>query len=492
MKPVIAIVGRPNVGKSTLFNRLTRSRDAIVHDLPGVTRDRHYGEGRVGEQAFIAIDTGGLEPGAESGIFVEMARQAEQAIAEADAVVFVVDGRAGLMPGDRAIAQQLRKARKGALYVAVNKTEGMQADTAIAEFHELGLGRPAPLSAAHGEGVRELLELVLAPFAGDASAEEKEEGHPRVAIVGRPNVGKSTLINALVGEERVIAFDQPGTTRDPIEVPFERGGRRYTLIDTAGVRRRGKTGSPVEFFSIVKALQAIEAANVAILIVDAADGVTEQDAHVAGYILERGRAVVIAVNKWDAVEGDARERVKADLEWKLGFLGFANTHFISARAGKGLADLMRSVDATYAAAMAKLPTPQLTRAMIAAVERQAPAKSGMFRPKLRYAHQGGMNPPRIVIHGNALDRVSDSYKRYLEGFFRSEFRLVGTPMAIEFKSGRNPFDPAKKKGLPSGKPRALREARKDRRLEKTRHGKPAPRSAKKAAPPRRKSRSPRS
>lgn len=461
MKPVIALVGRPNVGKSTLFNRLTRSRDAIVHDLPGVTRDRHYGEGRVGERSFIAIDTGGLEPSAASGIFVEMARQAEQAIAESDAVVFVVDARAGLTPGDRAIAEDLRKG-KNRVYLAVNKAEGMQPDSAAAEFHELGLGRPAPISAAHGEGVRELIEAVLAEFPhSDSSSESEEEGHPRVAIVGRPNVGKSTLINALVGEERVIAFDQPGTTRDPIEVPFERGGRRYTLIDTAGVRRRGKTGTPVEYFSIVKALQAIEAANVAVLTLDAADGVTEQDAHVAGYILERGRAVVIAVNKWDAADKAARERVKAELAWKIGFLGFAETQFISAKEGKGLGPLLRSVDAAYASAMAKLATPKLTRALMDAVARQAPAKSGLFRPKLRYAHQGGHNPPRIIVHGNALDRVADGYRRYLENFFRQEFGLVGTPLSIEFRSGRNPFG-AKGKKLPSGKPRALREARESR------------------------------
>jgi GTP-binding protein len=461
VKPVIALVGRPNVGKSTLFNRLTRSRDAIVHDVPGVTRDRHYGEGRAGDRAFIAIDTGGLEPGAAEGIFAEMARQAEQAIAEADAVVFVVDARAGLMPGDRAIAERLRRIRTP-LRVAVNKAEGMQPDTAIAEFHELGLGEPAAISASHGEGVGELLEAVLAPFPSRREAEEKDEGHPRVAIVGRPNVGKSTLINSIVGEERVIAFDQPGTTRDPIEVPFERAGRRYTLIDTAGVRRRGRTGSPVEFFSIVKALQAIEAANVAILLLDAADGVTEQDAHVAGYILERGRAVVIAVNQWDATNEEGRRRIKAELPWKLGFLAFAETHFISAKEGKGLAPLLRAVDGAYAAAMAKLPTPKLTRALLAAVERQAPAKVGLVRPKLRYAHQGGMNPPRIVIHGNALDRVSDAYKRYLEHFFSSEFQLVGTPMRIEFRSGRNPF--ATKGGkLPSGKPRALQQAKDQRR-----------------------------
>ena len=441
MKPVIALVGRPNVGKSTLFNRLTRSRDAIVHDVPGVTRDRHYGEGRQGSRAFIAIDTGGLEPGAHEGIYVQMARQAEQAMAEADAVVFMVDARAGLTPGDRQIAGRLRKLR-APVYLAVNKAEGMQPDTAVAEFHELGLGTPAAVSSAHGEGVRELMDLALSKFSfpdEPATDETPEKGHPRVAIVGRPNVGKSTLINALVGEERVIAFDTPGTTRDPIEVPFQRGGRRYTLIDTAGLRRRGKTGEAVEYFSIVKALQAIEAANVAILTLDAVDGVTEQDAHVAGYILERGRALVLAVNKWDAATKEQRERMKAELQWKLGFLSYADVHFISAKQGEGLGALMRSVDGAYAAAMARLSTPKLTRALIAAVEQQAPPRSGLVRPKLRYAHQGGVNPPRIVIHGNALDRVPDSYKRYLQGFFRKKFELVGTPMAIELRTGRNPY-----------------------------------------------------
>jgi GTP-binding protein len=438
VKPVIALVGRPNVGKSTLFNRLTRRRDAIVHDVPGVTRDRNYGEGRLGARPFIAIDTGGFEPRAPLGVFVEMARQAEQAMIEADAVVFVVDGRSGLTPGDRAIAERLRRL-KTKVFVGVNKTEGMQSDIAVAEFHELGLGAPAAISAAHGEGVRELMELVLERFPEEPEAEDQEKGHPRVAIVGRPNVGKSTLVNALVGEERVIAFDQPGTTRDPIEVPFQRGGRRYTLIDTAGLRRRGKTGEAVEYFSIVKALQAIEAANVAVLLLDASTGITEQDAHVAGYVLERGRAVVLAVNKWDAAGKEERERMKSELAWKLGFLSFAQTHFVSAKEGKGLAPLMRSVDAAYAAAMARLSTPKLTRAMIAAVERQSPPRTGRFRPKLRYAHQGGINPPRIIIHGNSLDHVPESYKRYLEGFFRDTFSLAGTPMSIEFRTGRNPY-----------------------------------------------------
>ncbi|HEY2337450.1 MAG TPA: ribosome biogenesis GTPase Der [Burkholderiales bacterium] len=446
MKPVIALVGRPNVGKSTLFNRLTRTRDAIVHDLPGVTRDRHYGDGRLGGRPYLVIDTGGLEPQAE-GVYVEMARQAEQAIAESDAVIFLVDGRAGLAPGDRAIATKLRKTKQK-LHLAVNKTEGMQSHTAVSEFHELGLGEPLAISAAHGEGIADLLEVVLKGFPDAEEKEDEEHGHPRVAIVGRPNVGKSTLVNSLVGEERVIAFDQPGTTRDPIEVPFERAGRRYTLIDTAGLRRRGRTGEGAEYFSIVKALQAIEAANVAVLVLDAAEGVTEQDAHVAGYILERGRAVVLAVNKWDAADKAARDKMKHEVAWKLGFLSFAEVHNISAKEGKGLPLLVRSVDAAFGAAMAKLPTPKLTRALAAALERQSPPKVGLVRPKLRYAHQGGMNPPRVIIHGNALDRVPDSYKRYLEGFFRDKFALVGTPMRIEFRTGRNPYAPRKDRSRP--------------------------------------------
>ena len=438
MKPVIALVGRPNVGKSTLFNRLTRRRDAIVVDIPGVTRDRHYGEGAVGRRAFIAIDTGGLQGESPEGIYVEMARQTEQAIVEADAVALLVDARAGLTPGDRAIAEKLRRL-KGRVFVAVNKAEGMDEDTAAAEFHELGLGRPFAISAAHGSGVADFLGVVLEDIPEGEASEEKDEKHPRVAIVGRPNVGKSTLVNALVGEERVVAHGEPGTTRDAIEVPFERAGRRYTLIDTAGLRKRGKAGGDIERFSIVKTLQAIDAANVAVLVLDATDGVSDQDAHVAGYILERGRAVVVAVNKWDAVGKEARERVKAELAWKLGFLGFAETLFISAKATHGIDAVLRAVNGAYAAAMAKLSTPKLTRALIAAVERQAPARKGYSRPKLRYAHQGGSNPPCIVIHGNALQHVTDAYLRYLQGWFRDAFELTGTPLRIQLRTGRNPY-----------------------------------------------------
>jgi len=453
MKPVIALVGRPNVGKSTLFNRLTRRRDAIVVDVPGVTRDRHYGEGLLGGRSCIVIDTGGLQPDSEEGIYVEMARQTEQAIVEADAVILVTDVRAGLTPGDRRIAEKLRRL-KDRVWIAVNKAEGLDPETAAAEFHELGLGNPAAISAAHGNGVMALIEAVLQPFPPDAEPAEAEHKHPRVAIVGRPNVGKSTLVNALVGEERVIAFGEPGTTRDAIEVPFERGGRRYTLIDTAGLRKRGKSsGAEVERFSIVKTLQAIEASNVAVLVLDAVEGISEQDAHVASYILERGRAVTVAVNKWEAADKPTRERIKGDLRWKLGFLGFAETLFISAKSGKGVNDVLRAIDGAYAAAMAKLPTPKLTRALIAAVERQMPPhRRGYSRPKMRYAHQGGSNPPRIVIHGNSLQHVTDGYKRFLEGWFRDIFKLTGTPLRIELRTGRNPYEerskpPVRKRAL---------------------------------------------
>jgi len=445
MKPVVALVGRPNVGKSTLFNRLTRRRNAIVVDVPGVTRDRHYGEGLLGGRSCIVIDTGGLQPESDDGIYVEMARQTEQAIVEADAVILVTDARAGLTPGDRAIAEKLRRLKER-VWIAANKSEGLDAETAAAEFHELGLGSPVAISAAHGNRVGELMEEVLRPFPDEDHAGESEDKHPRIAIVGRPNVGKSTLVNALVGEERVLVFDKPGTTRDAIEVPFERGGRRYTLVDTAGLRKRGKShGAAVEKFSIVKTLQAIEAANVAVLVLDAVEGITEQDAHVASYILDRGRAVTLAVNKWEAADKSTRERLKDELRRQLGFLGFADTLYISARSGKGVNEVLRAADAAYAAAMAKLPTPKLTRALIAAVERQMPPhRRGYARPKMRYAHQGGSNPPRVIIHGNSLQHVPDAYKRFLEGWFRDAFKLRGTPLRIELRTGRNPYDENRK------------------------------------------------
>ncbi len=438
MKPTLVIVGRPNVGKSTLFNRMTRSRDALVADFPGLTRDRHYGEGRLGDRPYLVVDTGGLEPVAKEGMLHEMARQTEAAIAEADVVLFLVDGRDGLTPQDRRIADALR-ATRAKVWLAVNKTEGMNAPVVTAEFFELGLGQPHAISASHGEGVRELVEAALEAFPVEVDAPEDESAGPRIAIVGRPNVGKSTLVNALLGEERVIAFDQPGTTRDAIEIPFERGARRYVLIDTAGLRRRGKVFEAVEKFSVIKTLQAIERANVVVLLLDARTEISDQDAHIAGFVLESGRAVVVAVNKWEGLEEYARAEVRRVLARKLAFLGFARTHFISALEGEGLGAVMRSVDEAYAAAMAKLPTPKLTRTLIAAVARQAPPRAGYSRPKLRYAHQGGSNPPLIVVHGTALDDVPATYRRYLEATFRKTFGLVGTPLRVEFRTGRNPY-----------------------------------------------------
>ena len=440
MHPTIALVGRPNVGKSTLFNRLTRTRDAIVADVPGLTRDRHYGHGRIGDRPYLVVDTGGFEPDARTGIMHEMARQTEQAIAEADTIIFVVDGRQGLTPGDRDIADMLRRLGRHVL-LAVNKAEGMNAAVVVAEFFALGLGEPVPISATHGEGVHYLVDLALADFPVPEGEAEAAAGElcPRVAIVGRPNVGKSTLINALLGEERVIAFDQPGTTRDAIEIDFERRGRHYKLFDTAGLRRQGKVFESIEKFSVIKTLQSIENANVVILVLDARQDISEQDAHIAGFIVESGRALVVAVNKWDGLDAYVRERIKADLERKLKFLDFARFHYISAQQGQGLDALFRSVDAAFAAAHTKLATPKLTRVLIEAIARQAPPRAGLFRPKLRYAHQGGMNPPIIVIHGNALDHVSNSYCRYLEHVFRDAFKLQGTPLRIQFNVSENPY-----------------------------------------------------
>ena len=484
--PVLALVGRPNVGKSTLFNRLTRSRAALVADVPGLTRDRQYGRGRSGERSFIVIDSGGGEPVAKSGIAAEMARQTRQAVLEADTVVFVVDGREGLTAHDMEIARELRRTAQR-VFVAVNKTEGMPRAQVAAEFHELGLGDPLPVSAAHGDGVRDMIDIAFehmgdagmpeagsdeeaaeAPEPGEgkraaarrkaaarierAAAQEAgqepgegEAAEPeapravRVAVVGRPNAGKSTLINTLLGEERLIAFDQPGTTRDSVEIEFERGGKPYTLIDTAGLRRRGKVTDMVEKFSVVKTLQAIEDCNVCVLLLDAAEQVSEQDATIASYILEAGRALVVAVNKWDLADADMRERLRGELDRKLHFLRFARLLHLSALKGTGVAALMRAIDGAYAAATAKLSTPRLTRAMQEAVEKQAPPKRGPFRPKLRYAHQGGRNPPIIVIHGSGLDNIGDTYRRYLEGWFRDKFKLEGTPLRIEFRSSANPY-----------------------------------------------------
>jgi GTP-binding protein len=438
LKPTLVLVGRPNVGKSTLFNRLTKTRDALVADLPGLTRDRHYGMGRLGDREYIVVDTGGFEPAAKEGILHEMARQAREAIAEADLLIFLVDGRAGLAPQDQAIAEFLRRSGRP-LVLAVNKAEGMNPHLVAAEFHELGCGEPVPISAAHGEGVREMIELALAAFPPASADEPTLDAGPKVAVVGRPNAGKSTLVNTLLGEERVIAFDQPGTTRDAIAIPFERGGRRYTLIDTAGLRRRGKVFETVEKFSVIKTLQAIEGANVVILVLDASQEVSEQDAHIGGFIVEAGRALVVAVNKCDGLEEYRRARLESDLARKLGFLAFARVHRISALLGQGISPLLESVNDAYAAAMAKLPTPRLTRLLQAAVARQAPPRHGIFRPRLRYAHQGGRNPPLIVIHGNALEHVPATYRRYLERVFAEAFKLDGTPLRIEFRTTRNPY-----------------------------------------------------
>ncbi|RCS59848.1 ribosome biogenesis GTPase Der [Parvibium lacunae] len=469
MLPVIALVGRPNVGKSTLFNRLTKSRDALVADFPGLTRDRHYGHGKVGPRPYLVVDTGGFEPVVKEGILHAMAKQTLQAIDESDLVIFLTDARQGLTPHDHEIAEKLRKSGRPVI-LAVNKSEGMRLSGAISEFYELGLGEPIAISSAHGEGVKSLLDYALEEVLPDYNAAEEgadledsvataeavalpasTEPGPKpvpstikLAIVGRPNVGKSTLVNTLLGEERVIAFDMPGTTRDSIYIDFERAGKQYTLIDTAGLRRRGKVFEAIEKFSVVKTLQAIADANVVVLMLDASQDVSEQDAHIAGFVVESGRALVVGVNKWDGVDDYTRSRIKTDILRKMQFLDFAKFHFISALKGAGVAPLLKSVDAAHAAAFAKLSTPKLTRVMQAAVEHQAPPRKGIFRPKMRYAHQGGQNPPIVVIHGNALDAISDSYKRYLEGRFREAFQLQGTPLRIELRSTKNPYISDKK------------------------------------------------
>ena len=439
MKPVIALVGRPNVGKSTLFNRLTKSRDAIVADFAGLTRDRHYGNGKQGRYEYIVIDTGGFEPDASSGIYKEMAKQTQQAVAEADVVVFVVDARAGLSGQDHDIANYLRRLGKPTLLVA-NKAEGMVEGVQLSEFYELGLGDVTPVSAAHGQGIRSLVELALDPLNLPEDDEVVEDNSAiKLAVAGRPNVGKSTLINTWLGEERLVTFDMPGTTRDAISVPFERNGQRFELIDTAGLRRKGKVFEAIEKFSVVKTLQAIESANVVLLLLDATQGITDQDAHIAGYILESGRAVVIAINKWDAVDDYQRQLVERAIETRLSFLKFASVHFISAKKRQGLGPLWTSIAEAHRSATVKMPTPILTRLLLEAVQFQTPKKTGMYRPKLRYAHQGGMNPPLIVVHGNSLEHVTEAYKRFLEGRFRKEFKLVGTPLRIEMKTSENPF-----------------------------------------------------
>ncbi|NJM32882.1 MAG: ribosome biogenesis GTPase Der [Limnobacter sp.] len=440
----MALVGRPNVGKSTLFNRLTRTRDALVANQPGLTRDRHYGLGRMGPRDYLVVDTGGLEPVASEGIFAEMARQSRQAIVESDLVLFIVDGRTGVTPHDHVIAKELRLSQRQVILV-VNKTEGIEHGVAASDFYELGLGEPETISASHGDGVRQLMELACERLP-ELPDEPEDRMRIKVAIAGRPNVGKSTLINTLLGEERVIAFDMPGTTRDSIYIDFERGERKYTLIDTAGLRKRGKVFEAIEKFSVVKTLQAIEDANVVVLMLDARQDISDQDASIAGFILESGRALVIAVNKWDDLDDYTRDRIKVEINRRLVFLGFANLHFVSATKPFGIEALMRSVDSAHAAAFAKLSTPKLTRLIQECVAHQQPPRKGIFRPKLKYAHQGGQNPPVVVVHGSALEAIPDSYKRYLEGQIRDTFKLKGTPLRVEFKNSSNPF--VKKRARP--------------------------------------------
>jgi GTP-binding protein len=439
MTPVIALVGRPNVGKSTLFNRLTGSRDALVADEPGLTRDRQYGIARFDGQQFIVIDTGGLS-GEDEGIDGLIQQQAMQAVEEAHVTFFVTDGRAGLTAADENIARQLRQTGKPVVLL-VNKTEHQEKQAAVAEFHALGLGVPHGISASHGDGVRPLVENVLQDIlpAEVEAAESSNAKGIRIAVAGRPNAGKSTLVNRLLGEERVVVFDAPGTTRDSIYIPFRRDEEDFTIIDTAGVRRRGKVSEKVEKFSVIKTLQAIEEANVVILLIDARVGVSDHDLHLIGYVIDAGRAIVVAVNKWDGMEKDQRQRVRDEIDRKLSFLDFANIHFISALHGTGVGELFDSVKTAYKSAIIQVPTPRLTRILEDAITEHSPPLAGGRRIKLRYAHQGGQNPPLFIIHGNQTDKVPAAYKRYLINKFRKVLAIKGTPIRIEFKSGKNPY-----------------------------------------------------
>ncbi len=458
MLPVIALIGRPNVGKSTLFNRLTRSRDALVADYPGLTRDRKYGFGKLGPIPYLVIDTGGVA-GGEEGIEEAMVEQTVKALQEADAAIIMVDGRSGITPADQHVADLARRhARK--TWLAVNKSEGMESTTANADFYGLGLGDPIAVSATHGDHISALMDEVLESFAAEEEAPEADdETELRIAVIGRPNVGKSTLINRLLGEERMVVFDLPGTTRDTVEVPFERNDRKYLLIDTAGIRRKARVSEAIEKFSIVKALQAIEKAHVVIAVLDAQEGVTEQDVSLLGLVLERGRALVVVTNKWDGLSAEQRKKVRDDLERRLPFLDFAERITISALHGTAVGDLLPAVERAYSAATRDLSTTELTRELEAAImEHPTPLVRGR-RVKLRYAHQGGRNPPVIVIHGNQTDKLPESYRRYLINRFRKAFKLKGTPVRLSFKKGKNPFAGRRNKLTP-------RQERKRARLMK--------------------------
>jgi GTP-binding protein len=470
MLPVIAIVGRPNVGKSTLFNTLTQTRDAIVADVPGVTRDRQYGYGKLGPVQYVCIDTGGLVEN-PSGMDALMRIQTEHAIKEADRLIFVADARAGLTPQDLFFARELRKSGKP-VFLAVNKAEGMEAAIAAADFHSMGLGEPHAIAATHGYGCEALMDLVLEGFdAPPPQDEEPADGRIRIGVIGRPNVGKSTLINRLIGEERVITSDIAGTTRDSILVPFERDGRLFTLIDTAGVRRRARIEDEVEHLSVSKTLQAIAEAHVVIMVVDAHDSIGEQDASVLGLALSRGRALILAVNKWDNIPMEQRDEIRRLLTLKIDFIPFAPVHFVSAKHGTGVGDLVASMIRAYEAAMRQMKTPELTKCMEAAMQQHQPPIVRGRRIRLRYAHQGGRNPPRIIVHGSQAAHVPESYKRYLANVFRERFDLFATPVSVEFRSDVNPFlkdKPKEKRGL-----KTSQKERRDRRIKKDRAKRPA-------------------
>lgn len=473
MLPVIALVGRPNVGKSTLFNRLTRTRDALVADFPGLTRDRKYGQAKIDEDEFIVIDTGGIT-GDEEGLDAVMAEQSLMAIDEADAVLFMVDARVGMMVADQALAEHLRKQEKK-VFIVANKTDGIDADTACAEFYGLGLGEVYQIAAAHGKGVRQMIDTALDGFFDTPSVDENDEDEffvdseyveddeekllkeqerlaampIKLAIIGKPNVGKSTLTNRILGEERVVVYDQPGTTRDSIYIPMTREDREYVLIDTAGVRKRKKVNETVEKFSVIKTLKAIEDSNTVLLVIDARDGIAEQDLCLLGYTLNAGRSLVIAVNKWDGMTDYDKERVKSELDRRLGFIDFAKIHFISALHGTGVGHLYESIEEAYDSSTKRISTSMLTRIMNMATDDHNPPMVQNRRVKLRYAHAGGYNPPLIVIHGNQVKKLPDSYKRYLMNYFRRSLKIMGTPIRIEFREGNNPFEGRRQKLTPN-------------------------------------------